>query len=97
LNRTLVEKARPSAAVARAVANGLWDFLNEVEALVVPPDLAAVLTGPAAEAWAAWSRSVKRGTPEWLKMAKGAETRAARVADIATSAAAGQRPKPFRR
>ncbi|MCF6444177.1 YdeI/OmpD-associated family protein [Nereida sp. MMG025] len=41
--------------------------------------------------------AVKRGTLEWIKTAKQPRTRAARIADVASSAAAGRRPKPYRR
>ena len=47
--------------------------------------------------WEAWPRSVKRGTLEWIKTAKTAPTRTGRIAEVAQSAAAGMRPKPFRR
>jgi uncharacterized protein YdeI (YjbR/CyaY-like superfamily) len=105
VNKALADKARASGAmtpageakIAMAQANGMWSFLDDVEALLVPQDLAARLTGKAGEVWAAWPRTVKRGTLEWLKMAKGLETRAARITEIATSAEAGLRPKPFRR
>ena len=105
VNKAHVARARAAGAmtlageakIALALANGMWTFLDDVEALLVPPDLAAALTGSAGEVWAAFPRSVKRGTLEWLKMAKGAETRAARVAEISASAEAGQRPKIFRR
>lgn len=83
--------------MAATAANGMWDFLNEVEAGVVPPDLAKALAGTGAAVWEGFARSVKRGTLEWLANAKGAETRAARIAEIAGSAAAGVRPKLFRR
>ena len=77
--------------------NGMWDFLNDVEALIDPPDLTAALQGRAAEVWAAHPRSVKRGTLEWIKMAKTPATRAARIAEVADSAGQGLRPKIFRR
>ena len=111
VNKALVARARESGAMTPAGeakialalangngnANGMWDFLNDVEALDVPPDLAAALQGTAAEVWDAYPRSVKRGTSEWLKMAKGAQTRAARIAEISASAALNLRPKVFRR
>ena len=86
-----------AAKIAAAKANGMWDFLNDVEALIDPPDLTAALQGRAAEVWAAHPRSVKRGTLEWIKMAKTPATRAARIAEVAGSAAQGLRPKIFRR
>jgi uncharacterized protein YdeI (YjbR/CyaY-like superfamily) len=84
------------AAVAVAVANGMWDFLDDVERLEVPADLAAALVDLRA-VWEGYPRSVKRGTLEWIKTAKTAPTRDRRIADVAESAARGVRPSPFRR
>lgn len=98
--RAIASGAMTPAGLARieaAKANGMWDFLNDVEALLDPADLTAALTGKAAEVWAAHPRTVKRGTLEWIKMAKTEATRAARIAEVAQSAALGLRPKIFRR
>lgn len=106
INKTHVATARADgsmtpageALVAAAMANGMWSFLDDVERLEVPPDLAAALTQTGtALAWEAYPRSVKRGTLEWIKTAKGAETRAKRIGDVTGSAAQGLRPSPFRR
>lgn len=106
INKAHVDRARAGGAmtaageakIAAAQANGMWDFLNDVDALQVPDDLSAALSAAGATPeWEAWPRSVRRGTLEWVKTARTAPTRAARIADVATSAAAGQRPKPFRR
>lgn len=104
VNKAHVARARASGAmtpageakIAAAIANGMWDFLNDVEALQDPSDLTEALQGRAAEVWAAHPRSVKRGTLEWIKMAKTPQTRAARIAEVASSAAQGLRPKIFR-
>ena len=104
VNKRLVEGARASGAmtehgeamIAAAEENGMWTWLDDVEAGVVPGDLAAAL-GPHRAAWDGWPRSVRRGTLEWIKAAKRAPTRARRVADAAEAAAAGRRPSPFRR
>ena len=104
VNKDHVEAARaegrmtPSgeAAVEAARANGMWAFLDDVERLEVPGDLAAPL-GPARPGWDAYPDAVKRGTLEWIKTAKRPATRAARIAEVARAAAAGERPKPFRR
>jgi uncharacterized protein YdeI (YjbR/CyaY-like superfamily) len=86
------------ALIAIAIANGTWDFLNDVEALVVPADLAAALNAARATAmWDSFPRTVKRGTLEQIKMAKTGPIRAARIAEAADSAAQGVRPKAFRR
>jgi uncharacterized protein YdeI (YjbR/CyaY-like superfamily) len=86
------------AKVAAAVANGQWDFLNDVEALIDPPDLTSALAATAtAPCWAAQPRSIRRGALEWIKTAKTPETRAKRIKDVTDSAAQGLRPSPFRR
>jgi uncharacterized protein YdeI (YjbR/CyaY-like superfamily) len=106
VNKAHVERARASGAmtpageakVAAAVANGMWDFLNDVDALIDPPDLASALAATGtAEFWTAQPRTIRRGTLEWIKMAKTAETRAKRIKDVTDSAAKGLRPGPFRR
>jgi uncharacterized protein YdeI (YjbR/CyaY-like superfamily) len=106
INKQHIERARAAgvmtpageAKIAAAIASGTWTFLDDVERLEVPDDLSALFAAPGAQAgWDAYPRSVKRGTLEWLKTAKSAVTRKARLADIAESAAAGIRPKPFRR
>ena len=84
------------AKIAAAVANGMWDFLNDVDALIAPDDLIAAL-GDARAAYDAYPKSIKRGTLEWIKTAKTAPTRAARIQNVVDSARDGLRPKPFRR
>jgi uncharacterized protein YdeI (YjbR/CyaY-like superfamily) len=106
VNKALVEKARASGAmtpageakIAEAQANGMWDFLNDVDALIDPPDLTRALAASGtAEFWSAQPRSIRRGTLEWIKTAKTPETRAKRIKDVTDSAAQGLRPSPFRR
>jgi uncharacterized protein YdeI (YjbR/CyaY-like superfamily) len=106
VNKALVDKARASGAmtpageakIAEAKANGMWDFLNEVDALINPPDLTEALAATGtAEFWTAQPRTIRRGALEWIKMAKTPETRAKRIHDVTDSAAKGLRPSPFRR
>lgn len=106
VNKAFVEKARASGAmtpageakIAAAQANGMWDFLNDVDALIDPPDLTEALTATGtAGFWAAQPRSIRRAALEWIKTAKTAETRAKRIRDITDSAVQGLRPTPFRR
>lgn len=106
VNKTLVAKARATgamtpageASIAAAQANGMWDFLNDVEALIAPDDLVTALAAAGAtETYNANPRSIKRAALEWIKTAKTAKTRQARIADVSNSAAAGLRPTPFRR
>jgi uncharacterized protein YdeI (YjbR/CyaY-like superfamily) len=106
INKAHVERARAAglmtpageALVTIAKANGMWSFLDDVERLECPPDLAAALetTGTTAF-WQTLPRSVKRGTLEWLKTAKSPQTRQKRIDDITGSAKENLRPSPFRR
>ena len=106
VNKALVEKARASGAmtaagevrIAQAQADGLWSFLDDVERLEVPADLAVALRAADAEVvWEGFPRSVRRGTLEWIKTAKQDATRARRIAVVAERAGRGQRPSPFSR
>jgi uncharacterized protein YdeI (YjbR/CyaY-like superfamily) len=86
------------AAVEAAKASGAWTALDEVEALVVPDDLAAALASRGAGGqWEAYPPSVKRGILQWLLDAKRPETRAKRIAETADAAAKGRRPGPWAR
>jgi uncharacterized protein YdeI (YjbR/CyaY-like superfamily) len=86
------------AAVERAKADGTWTALDGVEALEVPPDLAAALDAlpPARATWDAFPRSVRRGVLELVLNAKRAQTREKRIAEIARLAAEGIRPFQWR-
>ncbi len=86
------------AKVAAAKKDGSWTKLDAVEALVVPPDLAAALAahGRASEHFAAFPRSVKRGILEWIVQAKKPETRLARITETATLAAKKVRAHQWR-
>lgn len=106
VNKALVARARASgamtpageASIAAAQANGMWDFLNDVEALIAPDDLVTALAAAGAtQTYDAYPRSIKRAALEWIKSAKTPKTRQARIADVSTSAAQGLRPTPFRR
>ena len=105
VNKAHAERARAKglmtpageAAIAAAKSNGQWDFLNEVEALTIPPDLEVALTGTARKVWDDHPRSIKRAALEWIKTATTAPTRATRITEVADSASHGLRPKPFRR
>ncbi|MDX8348022.1 YdeI/OmpD-associated family protein [Cognatiyoonia sp. IB215446] len=82
------------AAVEAAKADGSWSALDDVESLVIPPDLAAAFatqTG-ARENWEAFPRSVKRGALEILLNAKRPATRAAKIDQIVSDSAQNQRP-----
>ena len=103
VNKAKVEEARAAglmteageAAIAIAKENGMWEFLDDVERLEVPDDLATAL-GDARAVWEDYPRSVKRGMLEFIKTAKKPETRAKRIADLAQDAGQGLRPRNFR-
>lgn len=106
INKAHVERAIASGAMTAAglakvevaKANGQWDFLNDVDALIAPDDLLAALDGAGVRAfWDAMPRSARRGTLEWIKTAKTPETRAKRITGVVQSALSGLRPSPFRR
>lgn len=70
-----------------AKGNGSWSSLDEVEALLIPADLAQALAGVpgAAARFEGLSRSAKKMQLQRLFQAKRAETRAKRVAEIVAS------------
>jgi uncharacterized protein YdeI (YjbR/CyaY-like superfamily) len=83
------------AAIERARANGSWEVLDGVERLEVPVDLAAALaaTPPAAANFAAFPPSSRRQLLGWVAFAIRPETRAARIRQIAESAARNERAR----
>ena len=86
------------AKVEAAKADGTWAALDSIEALEIPPDLAAALADhpPAANHFAAFPRSVKRGILEWISTAKTAATRTKRIMETATLAAENKRANQWR-
>ena len=87
------------AKVEAAKADGTWTALDSIEALEVPPDLAAALaTYPTATAYFdAFPRSAKRGILEWISTAKTPQTRAKRIEETARLAAENQRANQWRK
>ena len=84
--------------VDAAKADGSWTLLDDVEDLVVPPDLAVAFDGMpgSREAWEGFPRSAKRGILEWIVQAKTAPTRARRIAQTAEAAGRGERANQWR-
>jgi uncharacterized protein YdeI (YjbR/CyaY-like superfamily) len=87
------------AKIAAAQQDGSWNALDAVEALEVPPDLAAALAGyPSAQAhFEAFPRSAKRSILEWIASAKTPATRAKRVEETARLAADNIRANQWQR
>jgi len=83
------------AAIERAKANGSWEVLDSVERLEVPDDLAGALDRhpPAAANFAAFPPSARKMHLAWVAMAMRPETRAVRIAAIATAAARNERAR----
>ncbi len=86
------------AKIEDARKDGSWEKLDGVEALEVPPDLAAAfkLFAGSKENFEAFPRSVKRGILEWIVQAKRPETRAKRVEETARLAAENIRANQWR-
>src|SRR4051812_32198176 len=85
------------ASIERARANGAWESLDAVEALVVPKDLTRALRAlpGAAKNFAAFSPSARKGYLHWISQAKRPETRAHRVAHVAQFSASNQKSRHF--
>lgn len=106
-NKGLVEQAAAAGIIApagqalidAAQQDGTWTALDDVENLVVPPDLAAAFDARpgAREHWDGFSRSVRRGILEWILTAKRAETRAKRIAETADLARRGEKANQWPR
>lgn len=68
--------------VEEGKANGLWNFMDDVDALIIPDDLEAALTAtpPAFTNFDTAAPSYKRNVLRWIKLAKTEKTRAKRIA-----------------
>jgi uncharacterized protein YdeI (YjbR/CyaY-like superfamily) len=83
------------AVIENAKKNGSWTILDDVEELIVPPDLGNALkkTKNAAKYFTGLSRSNKRAILLWLVMAKRPETRQKRIDEVAAFAGKGMMPQ----
>lgn len=72
-----------------AKANGAWNFLDDVENLILPEDLKKALSSidKAAYYFNRFPKSSKRGILEWIKNAKQDKTRHKRIMETAQKAA----------
>ncbi|NJK43300.1 MAG: hypothetical protein HC933_02705 [Pleurocapsa sp. SU_196_0] len=84
--------------IEAAKRDGSWTMLDAVEKLEIPADLEKMLAQfpNAAENFAAFPRSAKRGILEWIVQAKRLETRAKRVEETARLAAQNVRANQWR-
>lgn len=85
------------AAVALARDTGAWNALDEVEDLIVPPDLQALLDeNPVArDYFDRFPRSAKRGILEWILNAKTAPTREKRLRETVDKASRNERANQY--
>ena len=81
-----------------ATRDGSWTRLDTVDALEVPPDLAAALAAEsgARPPWDPFPPSARRGILEWIAGARTPPTRARRVRETAILAARGERANSWR-
>ena len=79
-------------AIEIAQANGSWQSLDVIDALVMPADLAAALDARpgARKHFDANTASVRRMALAWVYQAKRPQTRAARVEQVAAIAERGE-------
>lgn len=94
-------KMQPSgmAMIEQAKNSGTWDALNEVEQLIIPPDLQEALQGfsKALENFESFPKSTRRGILEWILNAKRPETRQKRIRETAELAAQNIRANQYPR
>ncbi len=97
----LISKGLMTAAGLKAIevgkANGTWNFLDQVDALIVPDDLEkAFAKNKGSKAfYESLSDSVKKQLLYWVISAKREETRTKRINEIVLNAKAGMKPKQF--
>lgn len=86
------------AMIDLAKRTGTWTALDDVENLVIPPDLQQQLdTNPTARGYfEAFPRSAKRGILEWLLNAKTDATRHKRITEIVTLAGRNERANQYK-
>ncbi|MEQ8677095.1 MAG: YdeI/OmpD-associated family protein [Aggregatilineales bacterium] len=79
--------------IEEAKQSGLWNFMDDVDALIMPDDLIEALKSqpPAYENFDASAPSYKRNVLRWIKLAKTSETRAKRIEKTATLSAKNEK------
>ena len=85
--------------VELAKETGTWTALDEVENLIIPPDMMEEFEkyAHARENWEAFPRSVKRSILEWIFNAKRPPTRAKRIAETVSMAEENLRANQYER
>lgn len=82
--------------VEEAKQNGMWHFMDDVDALIKPDDLIEALrvNPPALENFDAFPPSSQRNILRWIKLAKTEKTRAKRIRETAEKATVNERAYP---
>lgn len=85
-------------SVKIAKENGSWNYLDDVENLVIPSDLEKALGWEvnSKEYFMNFSKSAKKSILYWIMSAKREETRKNRIEQVVKLAGKNQKPKQFR-
>ena len=85
--------AAGQASIDRGKASGLWHFMDDVDALILPEDLKKALKAlpPAATFFDSINPSSKRFVLRWIKLAKTEKTRKSRILKVAQLSAKGEK------
>ena len=86
-------QASGQQAIARSKASGLWNFMDDVDQLIVPSDLKQAFDARP-DAWDFFEHindSSKRFVLRWLKLSKTAATRKSRIHKLVTLSAKGEK------
>lgn len=80
-------------AVVESKKKGLWDFMDDVDALIKPLDFVKALNehNGAMKNFDSFGDSAKRFTLRWIKLAKTPATRAKRIKEAASLAAKSEK------
>lgn len=84
-------------AIEIARQNGSWTLLDEVEELIIPPDLEVAFEAnqDSKTYFLSLSKSVKKALLQWIVLARQPATRQNRIEEIARQAAQCSKPKGF--
>lgn len=97
--RKLIKEGKMQPAGLRSIEaskkSGLWDFMDDVDKLIVPKDLHQALKGNAraSDFFHAINDSSKRFVLRWIKLAKTDKTRQTRIEKIVELSAKGEKLK----
>ncbi|MFP2996823.1 YdeI/OmpD-associated family protein [Spongiivirga sp. MCCC 1A20706] len=93
----LIDEGRMHESGLKAIeiskSNGLWNFMDDIDNLIVPEDLSEELSklDGAAEFFNAINPSSKRFVLRWIKLAKAEKTRESRIKKLVELSAKGEK------